>query len=195
MIISGPKVANMDEITRTNFTNLFSEDREAQNQAFFDLLVITEQPVNWAYEVWDDLVTGLTHKDNHVRAITAQLLCSLAKSDPERRMLKNFNELLNVTRDERFVTARHCLQSIWKVGLAGKPQQKKLLDGFATRFEECRAEKNGTLIRYDIQRGMRRLYDQVADVEIRDRALALIDLEQDLKYRKKYHDVWKDIPL
>jgi hypothetical protein len=43
------------------------------------------------------------------RAIAAQVLCNLAKSDPKNRMAKDFQALLNVTKDERFVTARRVL--------------------------------------------------------------------------------------
>jgi hypothetical protein len=77
------------------------------------------------------MVETLRHKDNRRRAIAAQILCNLAKSDPKQRMLKDFDALLTVTKDERFVTARHCMQSLWKVGVAGKDQQQKLVDGLA----------------------------------------------------------------
>src|SRR5258706_14927448 len=109
----------MDESTRTNLDNLRSEDKDLQNTAFFAILAATDRPVDWAYDVWDGMVADLRHKDNHRRAIAAQVLCNLAKSDPDNRMLKDFDALLNVTKDERFVTARHCLQALWKIGLAG----------------------------------------------------------------------------
>ena len=102
----------MDSKIRKHLDNLRSEERELQNQAFFYILEATEKPVAWAYEVWDELVEGLHHKDNHVRAISAQCLCNLAKSEPENRMQRDFSALMAVTKDERFVTARHCLQSI-----------------------------------------------------------------------------------
>jgi len=181
----------MDEITRTNLDNLRSDDRELQNKAFFYVLEATDKPVDWAYDVWDEMVATLSHKDNHRRAIAAQVLCNLARSDPENRMLKDFDTLLAVTRDKRFVTARHCLQAIWKVGAAGKKQQQKLVDGLAGRFQECITEKNCTLIRYDIIQGLRNLYGEVKDEKIREKALALIETEEDTKYRKKYATVWK----
>jgi len=181
----------MDTLTRTNLDNLRSRDKQVQNDAFFAVLEATNQPVDWAYDVWDQMVEGLTDKDNHVRAISAQVLCNLAKSDPDNRILKDFDALLNVTRDERFVTARHCMQALWKVGAAGKPQQQIYLDGLTRRFEECINEKNCTLIRYDIVQSMRNVYDQVQDEAIRERALTLIETEQDVKYRKKYASVWR----
>ena len=136
---------------------------------------------------------GLSDKDNHVRAIASQILANLAKSDPEKRMLKDFDALLAVTKDERFVTARHCMQSIWRVGAAGKEQQKRLVDGLERRFRECINEKNCTLIRYDIIQGLRNLYNEVNDEQIKEKALELIETEQDLKYRKKYASLWRGV--
>lgn len=184
----------MDKRTRTNLDNLRSEDRELQNKAFYSILKATDKPVDWAYEAWDEMVEGLSHKDNHVRAIAAQILCNLAKSDPRNRMLKDFDALLAVTKDERFVTARHCLQSIWKVGVAGKKQRKMLVDGLAGRFKECITEKNCTLIRYDIIQDLKKLYEEVRDEKIKGRALELIETEEDLKYRKKYASLWRVRP-
>jgi len=51
-------------------------------------------------------------------------------------MLKDFNALFAVTRDERFVTARHSLQAIWKVGAAGKKQQKIVVDRLAGLWKD-----------------------------------------------------------
>ena len=181
----------MDSKIRKHLDNLRSEERELQNQAFFYILEATEKPVDWAYEVWDELVEGLRHKDNHVRAISAQCLCNLAKSDPENRMQKDFTALMAVTKDERFVTARHCLQSIWKVGASGKKMQEAVVEAFAERFRDCTAEKNCTLIRYDIIQGLKNLYDEIKDEKIKEKALELIETEEDLKYRKKYASVWK----
>jgi hypothetical protein len=181
----------MNKVTRNNLDNLWSNDRELQNQAFTTILKATDKPVDWAYDAWDEVVENLHHKDNHNRAIAAQVLCNLAKSDPKGRILKDFDGLLAVTKDERFVTARHCLQALWKVGAAGKKQQKRLVDSLAGRFTECAIEKNCTLIRYDISQSLRNLYDAVHDEKVRKRALALIEAEPDLKYRKKYASLWK----
>ncbi len=144
----------MDKTIQTNVKNIRSEDKDLQNKAYFYILEKTDKPVDWAYEVWDEMLEGLSHKDNHVRAISAQVLINLAKSDPNNRMLKDFDILLEVTKDDPFVTARHCLQSLWKVGAAGKKQQKVYMDGLERRFKECITEKNGTLIRYDILQSM-----------------------------------------
>jgi hypothetical protein len=181
----------MNEPIRTSMNQIRSQDKAIQNQAFTDLLQATDKPVDWAYDVWDELLEDLMHRDNHVRAISAQVLCNLAKSDPKNRMLKDFEKLLAVTRDERFVTARHCLQSLWKIGVAGKKQQKVYMDGLEHRYMECVSEKNCTLIRYDILQSFRNVFDVVQDEKIREKALELIPMEEDTKYRKKYSSLWR----
>src|SRR5258706_6037678 len=97
----------MDTTVRTSLDNLWSEDRQLQNDAFSHILNLTDKPVDWAYEVWDEVLGKLRHKDNHNRAIAAQLLCNLAKSDPQKRMLKDFASLLAVNKDESLVTPPH----------------------------------------------------------------------------------------
>ena len=181
----------MNEKTLTRFDELFGSNREVQHEAFLHFLRLTDKPVDWAYEVWDTLLEKLSDKDNHSRAIAAQLLCALAISDPQFRILKDFGKLLAVTKDERFVTARHCLQNLWKVGIAGKQQQALVLSSLAARFSECISEKNCTLIRYDIIVNFRQIYDAVQDETVKTKALELIETEADLKYKKKYAGVWK----
>ena len=180
----------MEGKTQKHIDNLHSEDRDLQNQAFSYILNVTEPPVDWAYEVWDELVKGLRHKDNHVRAISAQVLANLAKSDPKNRMKKDFPALMAVTGDEKFVTARHTLQSIWKVGRE-KKMQKTVMDALTDWFKNCITHKNCTLIRYDIIQDFRNLYEEAGDEKIKEKALALIETEEDPKYKKKYASVWR----
>ena len=95
--------SSLHKTIRAQLDNIRSEDGQLQNKAYLYLMEKTEKPVSWAYEAWDELVDGLTHKDNHVRAVAAQVLANLAKSDPKGRMFKDFDKLLAVTKDERFV--------------------------------------------------------------------------------------------
>jgi hypothetical protein len=89
-----------------------------------------------------------------------------------------------VTKDNRFVTARHCLQSLWKIGEAGMQQKEMLLSGLTERFRNCIEEKNCTLICFDIIQSLRKLYDSVKDETIKQKALDLIGTEEELKYRR-----------
>ena len=172
------------------FGDLWSEETEVQGKAFEEILSQTAEPVGWAYAVWDELFKRLTDRNNRSRSIAAQVLCKLAKSDPSKRLLRDFSALFAVTRDERFVTARHCMQSLWEVGCAGEEQRAMLVAALESRFSECVTHKNCTLIRYDIIECLRKLFDLVRDAEIKDRAMALIELEGDPKYKKKYSTLW-----
>lgn len=174
----------------SDFADLWCEDRVRQGAAFMRILEATSQPVDWSDCVWDELLEQLSDKNNRNRSIAAQILCNLAKSDPSRRMLRDFPKLFDVVNDERFVTARHALQGMWKVGCEGTKHRELLVAALEKRFSDCAAHKNCTLIRYDIIECLRNLFDAVHDEAIRSRAKALIELETDPKYRKKYSTLW-----
>ena len=61
------------------------------------VMAATNQPVDWAYEVWDDLVKLMQGPHLHHRAIATTLLCNLAKSDPKRRILKDLPAIMAIT--------------------------------------------------------------------------------------------------
>ena len=175
---------------KQNFTDLQDKDKTKQYEAFHNIIEAIKEPVDWAYEVWDELVSGLTSKDNHTRSRTAQFLAYLAISDPDKRILEDFPKLWQVTKDEKFVTARHSLQAIWRVGLAGVAQKELLTSHLIERFKECENEKNYTLIRFDIIQDFKNLYDVLEEEQLKETALELIELETDDKYRKKYTKIW-----
>jgi len=181
----------MDLELRRTFDNVWGMDRKLQNEAFFTILDLTNETVDWAYEVWDEIRSNLKHEDNHNRAIAGQVLSRLAISDPEGRLLKDFKALFNVTRDKRFVTARHTMQSLWIVGAATEALRKLYLEHMEDRYDECIAEKQSSLIRFDVITSLRKVYDAVGDESVKEKALAWIEREEDLKYRKKYAQVWK----
>ncbi|MCT2535340.1 hypothetical protein NC661_19310 [Aquibacillus koreensis] len=181
----------MDTQMKLEFKKSKTGDKDERYEAYQKILEVTDQKVDWAYEVWDQLLEDLTHKDNHQRSRAAQYLANLAKNDPEMRMLKDFPKLWEVTKDEKFVTARHSLQSIWKVGIAGTPQKELVMEYMVDRFKNGTDEKNFTLIRNDILQNMRNLYNHLHDEAIKQTALDLIETVDDQKYKKKYEGIWK----
>ncbi|MDV2582044.1 hypothetical protein [Alkalibacillus haloalkaliphilus] len=181
----------MDHITKSCFKNLESRDKNLQYEAFQNIIHATNERVDWAYEVWDQLLDWLTDSDHHRRARAGQFLSALAISDPEKRILHDFPALWEVTKDSKFVTARHTLQSIWKVGLAGQEQREMVLSYMIDRFKNGIDEKNYTLIRYDLIVGLKKLYDEMKNEQIKEIAMELIEYEEDSKYRKKYMSAWK----
>ncbi|AXI10891.1 hypothetical protein CV093_20495 [Oceanobacillus sp. 143] len=184
----------MDKAMQTNFNNLESEDKNLQYEAFMNILDATKEEVEWAYEVWDELLAGLTSSNNHKRSRYAQFLSNLAISDPEKRMLTDFPAVWEVTKDKRTVTARHSLQAIWRIALAGEEQKDLVINQLVDRFETCESEKNCKLVRFDIIQDLRNLYDEMTEEKIKEIALGLIEKEEDPKYQKKYAKVWKNAP-
>lgn len=181
----------MDSAIQKQFTNLEAKDKQVQYEAYKNILEATDREVDWAYEVWDQLKENLSQSDPHQRSRAAQFLANLAISDPENRMLRDFPTLWEVTKDEKFVTARHSLQSIWKVGRAGPEQKKLVTSHLIDRFHNCEVEKNHTLIRSDILQDLRNLYDELKEDEIKQAAMDLIETVEDRKYQKKYIAIWK----
>jgi hypothetical protein len=183
----------MNKTIQSYFENLRSQEKDVQYEAYNYILDATKEEVDWAYEVWDQLKEDLIDSDNHQMSRAAQFLCYLAKSDPEKRMLEDFSAVWEVTKDKKFVTARHSLQSIWKLALAGREQKEMVIKSLVDRFINCVHEKNYTLIRFDIIQGLRNLYDEIKDEEIMLIALDLIEKVEDTKYKKKYATVWKKV--
>ncbi|MED4601755.1 hypothetical protein P9314_13700 [Paenibacillus validus] len=48
------------------------------------------------------------------------------------------------------------------------------------------------MIRYDIIVGLKKMYDELKDEEIKQTALQWIESEEDIKYRKKYAAIWSN---
>jgi hypothetical protein len=170
---------------------LDSTDKDSRHKAFTELIQMTNKPVPWTYEAWDRLLGLAQHGDNHQRAIGVQMIANLTKSDAQNRILKDLNKLIKVTKVPMFVTARHSLLCLWKIGVKDAEHQRVVMAELTKRFKECTSEKNCTLIRYDIQTVMKRMYDAWEDEKVRSQALKLVELEIDAKYKKKYGTVWR----
>jgi hypothetical protein len=176
---------------RALFAARESPDRNEAYAAFVELMALAEKPVEWSYDVWDRVKGDLSHRDGHERAFAAQLLARLAISDPENRMRRDFASLAAVMDDEKTVTARHALQSIWRVGLAGEDRRTLVVDALARRFRECSSGKNASLVRTDVLTALGRLFRATGDRSIEARAERLIASEKDEKARKKQASSWK----
>ncbi|UOQ84983.1 hypothetical protein [Gracilibacillus salinarum] len=181
----------MNQTVQSNFDNLKSKDRNKQYEAYTQLIKEMKHEVDWAYEVWDELVEDLSSKDAHDRSRAGQFLSYLAISDPENRILDDFDKVWQVTYDEKFVTARHTLQAIWRIALAGKQHEKLVVDRMTDRFINGANEKNYTLRRNDMIQNLYNIYQETENPEVEKVALSLIELEEDPKYRKKYAKIWK----
>lgn len=181
----------MNERVEALFQRRESPDRQEAYEALCGLFEMAEEPVDWAYEVWDGLLADLSDRAGSTRAFAAQMLARLAISDPDGRMLDDFPKLAAVMKDEKTVTARHTLQSLWRVALAGPDRKAMVVDALAARFRECAGEKNATLVRTDVVAALGRLSVETGDEAIEARVDALIEGEPDGKQRKKQRRAWR----
>jgi hypothetical protein len=182
---------NMNEHIQSLFADRASNDREVAYEAICGLFATAEEPVDWAYDVWDQLLSELEHGAGNRRAFAAQMLARLAISDPEGRMLEDFPRVAAVMRDSKTVTARHTLQSIWRVGLAGPTQRAMVVDALSARFGECAEGKHESLVRTDVVTALGKLMKATGDDAVERSALSLIEAEPDGKRRKGQAAAWR----
>ncbi|RYF96962.1 MAG: hypothetical protein EOO02_21405, partial [Chitinophagaceae bacterium] len=152
---------------KADYTTLYSADKDLRYNAFQKLLLETENEVDWIYEVWDEIVKLAGDNDNHLRTISVQLISNLAKSDHKKRLPGDFEKLYKVTFDDKFVTARHSLRCLWKIGIVNKEYLDLLTDALSKRFREALREKNGTLLRFDILEIFKKIYEVTNDQSVR----------------------------
>lgn len=176
----------MDPEIRMWLDNLGSVDDRVRLEALESVLRLTQDRVAWADEVWDEMTVRLEHPNSFQRSIGIMVLCGLAKSAPEARVCETLPLILEHTRDEKFITSRQCLQSVWKLAAAHGSLTKSVLGHLEIRFRKCVDEPHANLLRRDIIASMKALYDEGHDPAIWHGAAALVCEEPSTKDRKQY---------
>lgn len=175
-----------------SWKQLRSDDPELIEAAYQELIGMVDHPVEWSYEVWDDLIVKLTDSNGQVKSTSAQLLSLLAAySDPDKRILVDFERVFQTTYDPKFVTARQSLKRIWKIARAGIDQERLVVDALKKRYMDAGNEKNVILIRSDIIESYKKIFNMRKDLKVKQMALVLIDLEMDSTVKEKYSKLWE----
>jgi hypothetical protein len=169
--------------------NLGAVDDRVRFEALESVLRLTEDRVAWADEAWDEMAAKLEDPNSFQRSIGIMVLCGLAKSAPEARVRETLPLILRHTRDEKFITSRQCLQSVWKLAAAHDSLAGSVLDHLETRFRECVDEPHANLLRRDVIASIRAIYDETHDPAVWNRAAALVSEEPAAKDRKQYEKV------
>ena len=71
----------MDKDLKEHIKILGSSDDNVRLNALQTVLKLTDQKVDWVYDVWDDLVIKLDDDNSYHRSIALMALCNLLKSD------------------------------------------------------------------------------------------------------------------
>jgi hypothetical protein len=168
------------------FGELSSTDDRIRMNALQTILTFTDEKVDWVYEVWDDLLARLENENSYQRSIAIMVLCNLAKSDREDRLSETLPHLLAHTKDEKFITSRQCIQSIWKAAITNRRNREAVLSHLEKRYRECSDEKHYNLIRQDVIQSIGQIYGEDKDNALQAWSQQLIAEETEEKYRKKY---------
>jgi hypothetical protein len=176
----------MDREINEQFDNLESTNDILRMNALKQVMLLTDNKVNWVYEVWDLLINKLNNENSFQRSIAIFVLCNLAKSDKENRMAKLLPKILAHTKDDKFITSRQCILNVWKIAATSKQMQEKVVKYLESRYKECLTEKHYNLLRQDIIQTIRFLYNSNNDKTLLTLCKKLIAQEIEDKYRKKY---------
>ena len=186
-------IENLPAEVKALFADRASGDADRAAAATLRLFAMADAKVDWADEVWDELVAGLSAKDNHQRAFAAQLLARLAVSAPTR-VLDDLAGIAALMRDGRAVTARLTVQSIWRIGLAGPKQARRTVDALALRYTACEGDKNADVVRIDVITSLGRLaaaLDGELRAELDATVARLIGSESDPGVQFKQNAAWR----
>jgi hypothetical protein len=89
------------------------------------------------------------------------------------------------------VTARHALQSIWRVGLAGPDRVELVLEALTKRFREGSSDKHPALVRTDVVASLGNLFRSTGDPRVVARVEKLLATERGEAARSRQRAAWK----
>jgi len=160
--------------------------------ALTELLAITEEKVPWFAEYREGLAAKLADANSYQRSIGAMLLANLAKSEGKKGEFgKLLPALMGLVDDEKFITERQYLQSVWKVALVDPAYEKRIVAQLKSEFAACAAKKHANLLRLDIVAGLAKIMAGTGKAGMRREIEALIATEEGEKERKNTQPPWR----
>ncbi len=167
------------------FINLSDKNDKIRFPSFKKLCEITEKKVKWIYDKWFLLVEKTNSNNSFQRSIGLTLLANLAKSDYENRLEKIIDEYLNHFEDEKFITARQCIQNAWKIAIANKRLTGKIISHLEQSYSENIHHKtHANLIKQDIIDSLIKINKLTGDKKAATAVQSLIEDESDIKLKK-----------
>lgn len=165
------------------FSDLKSKDDKVRYPAFKELIAETETEVTWVYEWWYDLEEKLKSGNSFQRNIGLILLANLSKSDKENRLGGIIDYYLTFFEDEKFITARQCIQNVWKIAVSHEVNRKKIIDSLEKIYYENNSP-HPNLIKQDAVSSLFKIYEATNDKSLLEKIKVLIESELDEKLKK-----------
>jgi len=168
------------------FVCLESKNNTTRYKAFQTLLNETEKKISWIYDKWDILVKKLTDENSFQRSIGVMLLANLAKSDTEKKFNLLIEDYLLRIHDEKFITARQCIQNTWKIAVENKAWCRKVITALEhSYYENVHNKTHANLIKLDVLASLNEIFRQTGDKKINVQILSFIEEENDTKIKKQ----------
>jgi len=103
------------------------------------------------YKYWNDFSLLLQHKNSYHRDIGLTIIANLTKVDSENRFQKIFKDYISHVNDEKFMTARCCVQNSKKIICNKIEIEKQIVDIFINIDNKCGfPDKQKELLKNDI---------------------------------------------
>jgi hypothetical protein len=164
------------------FQTLESKDNNARYEAFKELFQLTEQEVDWIYDYWQILVDKLSSENSFHRSIGLLLLANLTRSDSEDRFSEIVGRYLTFLDDEKFITARQCLQNVWRIAVNKKAHRFAIEGALKSTYSgSIHLERNPNLIKQDVIFSLAKIAEFYKDESLNNEIESMILKETDKK--------------
>lgn len=180
----------MNESVNELIERLSVKDNKVRKEALDKVIELTEEEVNWIYEYWDILVKKLDSENSYQRTIGMFVLSNLAKSDSENRFEGILDKYLMMAEDEKFITSRQTLQTVWKVAVTKENCRARIIEYLTSTFTDNKhLVTHANLIRKDVVESLCRIYE--TDTDLVD--LNYLEMQIEENCEKKEQKILKDI--
>ncbi|RDU24933.1 hypothetical protein [Anaerosacchariphilus polymeriproducens] len=176
----------MDALLHQLCEDVSSKNNTVRKAALDKLLEMTEEQVEWVYDIWDIMVEKLSSENSYQRSIAVFVLAGLAKSDTQLRFASILEQYLSKANDDKFITSRQTLQQLWLIAISQESLCSKIVDFLYENFINNRhLTTHGNLIRKDIIYSLSEIYKKRPDQVNLDKFEILIHLKCDEKESKE----------
>ncbi|WP_321423335.1 hypothetical protein [uncultured Methanobacterium sp.] len=118
------------------------------------------------YHYWDDFAVLLDHPNSYHRDFGLVLLANLTTVDKENKFLNVFNDYYSHINDEKFMTARKCVQNTAKILESESELTEDITDILLDVDKKCDfALKQKALLKSDIIELFYKFHKQINDKE------------------------------
>lgn len=167
------------------FVDLESKNDKIRFPAFKKIHEATDEKVKWIYDKWFVLVEKTNSENSFQRSIGLTLLANLAKSDTENKFEKIIDNYLEHFEDEKFITARLCIQNVWKIAVVNKKHLKKIIGKLESSYSEnIHFKTHANLIKRDIIGSLAKISFLLKNKNAAESIESFIESESDLKFQK-----------